>query len=146
MYNIYMNEHTKVSTFSYKNKCYHNGTKILFNGKCILNGNEVFLNNAIVSFMYSQDKYKYLKYNNNVYMCPCVNFETCVIKIVTDENKAPPIKDLAKEKEEFYWTDSMVVKTIWYVIIMLAATIFHDRIGIWILATVIWYFSTFKNK
>lgn len=142
MYNIYMNEHTKIGTFSYKNKCYHNGTKILFNGKCILNGNEVFLNNVIVSFMYSQGKYKYIKYNNNVYMCPWQSFEKSIVKIVTDENKAPPVK----AKEEFYWTDSMIAKTIWYVLIMLIATIFHERIGIWILATVVWYFSTFKNK
>lgn len=142
MYNIYMNEHTKVATFSYKNKIYHNGTKILFNGKCLLNDKEVFLNNIIVSFMYSQGKYRYVKDNNNIYMCPWLDFEKCIVKIVTDENKAPPVK----AKEEFYWTDSMVIKTIWYVIIMLAATIFHDRIGIWILATVVWYFSTFKNK
>ena len=142
MYNVYMNEHTKVGTFSYKNKWYHCGTKILFNGKCILNGKEVFLNNTIVNFMYSQGQYRYVKDDNNIYMCPRLDFEKCIVKIVVDENKAPP----AQEKEEFYWTDSMVTKTIWYVIIMLLATIFYDRIGIWIIATIVWYFSTFKNK
>lgn len=146
MYNIYMNKNTKVTTFSYNNQTYHNGTKVLFNGNCILNGSEAFLNNVVVKFMYSQGKYEYIEYNNNVYMCPWQNFEKSIVKIVTDENKAPPANNPIKEKEEIYWTDDMVTNTIWYVIIMLVATIFHERIGIWILATAIWYFSTFKHK
>ena len=42
--------------------------------------------------------------------------------------------------------DGMVVKTIWYVIIMLTAIIFNDSIGIWILATIVWYNSVFNKK
>jgi len=142
MYNMYMSQNTKLKSFVYNKKVYQSGTNFIYNGKCILDKKEIYLSNAVVTYMYHCGQYQYFKDDNNVYVCIWQDFENNIVQIVTEENKAPPVK----AKEEFYWTDSMVAKTIWYVIIMLVATVFHARIGIWILATVIWYFSTFKNK
>jgi hypothetical protein len=142
MYNAYMNENTKILGFVYKNKAYKSGTKVLYNGKCILNDEKIDLDNVVVSYMYSNGKYEYFQDDDNIYMCPLHNFEKYIVQIINNENITPP----NKETEELYWTDEMVTKTIWYVLVMLIGTIFYDRILIWIFATIIWYNSTFKKK
>ena len=69
------------------------------------------------------------------------DFEKSIVNIVVNENKMSQEK-----KNEIYWTDGMVAKTIWYIVIMLVAIVFKERIGIWIFATIVWYMSTFKSK
>lgn len=140
---MYLNPNAKWYSFNYKNKPYSSGTKLIYNGRCCLNENEIILNNKIVTYLYSQNNKTYFQDNSNIYTCPPWEFANKIVKIVVDTK---PIQTSIKQETEFYWTDSMVVKTIWYVIIMLAAIIFKDCIGIWILATIIWYNSVFKNK
>jgi len=137
-----MNKNTKILGFAYKNKVYNSKTKVLYNGKCILNEKEIVLNNAVVNYMYSDGRHEYFRDDNNIYMCHLGNFTKNIVSIVIDENKNLPIKTT----EEFYWTDEMVMKTIWYIIIMLLAIIFNERILIWIFATIVWYSSTFKKN
>jgi hypothetical protein len=132
----------KLGFFCWKNQPYYSGTTLVYKGKCFLEDKEIILNNEIVTFLYSK-QYAYFKDSNGViYTCPSWNFTYGIVYIINDPNKPKPI-----EKEpEFYWTDEMVTKTLWYIIIMLVATIFKDAIFIWIFATIIWYNSVFKNK
>jgi antibiotic biosynthesis monooxygenase (ABM) superfamily enzyme len=125
----------------YNGKAYDAGTKFIYTGRCMLNQEETFLDRAVVSFMYSCGLDKYFTDGNNVYSCQKNEFDLHIVSIIIDENKSPP-----NDKTEIYWTDSMVTKTIWYIVVMLAAVLFNERIGIWIFATIIWYNSMFNKK
>ncbi len=138
---MYFNPNAKWYSFTYKNKPYSSGTKLIYNGKCYLNHQEIILNNQIVTYLYNQNNETYFQDNNKIYTCPPWDFTKSIVSIVTDTKSTP-----VKQEPEFYWTDAMVTKTLWYIVIMLVAVIFKDCIGIWILATIIWYNSTFKQK
>lgn len=138
---MYYDPNVKWYSFTYKNKPYSSGTKLIYNGKCYLNKNEIVLNNQAVTYLYNQNGETYFQDNNKIYTCPSWEFAQRIITIVNDEKLT-----LVQEKTEIYWTNSMVTKTLWYIIIMLVAIIFKDCIGIWILATIVWYNSVFKNK
>lgn len=139
---MYFNPNAKYDSFTYKNELYYSGTKLIFNGKCFLGQNEIVLNNQMVTWLYNQGGNVYFSDNTNTYMCKQWDFDKRIVQMVIDTTASTT----TEQKAEFYWTDDMVTKTIWYIIIMLVAVIFNDRIGIWILATIIWYASTFKNK
>lgn len=132
----------KLYYFNYKKKYYNSGTQFIFNGKCLLNGNEVVLNNQVCEYLYTEKLLRYFKCNGNIYTCRWEEFEWKICGIIEDQIMQPQ----QKQEPVFYWTDDMVVKTIWYVIIMLLAIIFKDCIAIWIFATIIWYSSVFNNK
>ena len=136
------NSNGKYYQFNYKDKFYNSGTKFIFNGKCFLNGKEVVLDNQVCEYLYTEKLLRHFKCNGNIYTCKWEEFEWRIRGIVEDKIKQPQMQ----QETKFYWTDDMVTKTIWYIIIMFVATFFHDRIGIWILATIIWYTSTFKKK
>lgn len=138
---MYYNPNAKWCSFTYKDKPYSSGTKLIYNGKCYLNESEVILNNQIVTYLYNQNGKTYIKDGDKTYTCPSWEFTYKIVKIIVDANQPPVI-----QKTEFYWTDDMVSKTLWYIIIMLVAVIFKDCIGIWIFATIVWYNSVFKNK
>lgn len=131
----------RVGCFTFNNKVYQAGTKVIYSGPCILNDNAIMVNNLAVNFMYYDGMYVFCKNGNTIYKFLGSDFDKNIVMVVADGNKSPPVT-----KEEFYWTDDMVINTIWYVIIMIISSLFYDRIGLWILATVIWYFSTFKKK
>lgn len=133
------NYNIKLSNFVYKNHVYPSGTKLIYNGNCYLNGNKVYLNNEIVTWVSNQNDGVHLLKDNVIYTCPSWEFENRIVKIIID-------KKPVTQKTEFYWTNDMVAKTLWYIIIMLVAIIFKDCIGIWILATIVWYNSTFKKN
>ena len=137
------NLNARCDYFAYKREICHSGTKLVYNGKCHLNESEVILNNKLVTFLYCENGKDYFQDGNKIYTCPTWEFENRIVKIVKD---IKPIQEQLNIKTEFYWTDAMVTKTIWYVIIMLVAVIFNDCIGIWILATIVWYNSVFNNK
>ena len=140
-----MNSYTnyKYVNFLYKDQIYNSGTKLLFNGSCYINNEEINFNNEVVTWLYAQNGDEHLLYNGAVYTCPSWGFKNKIIKIVYD---TPTVIQSENPKKEVYWTDSMVAKTLWYIVIMLAATIFKDRIVIWIFATIIWFTSTFNNN
>lgn len=138
---MYFDPNVKWHSFTYKNKSYSSGTKLIYNGKCYLNEHETILNNKIITYLYNQNGKTHVQDNNKIYTCPSWEFTKRIVNIVVDTKPAP-----VKQETEFYWTDDMVVKTIWYAIIMLVAVIFKDCIGIWIFATIVWYNSTFKKK
>lgn len=132
----------KYYKFDYKHQFYDSGTKFIFNGKCLLNGKEVVLDHQVCEYLYTEKLMRYFKCNGNIYTCRWEDFDWRICGIVENKIASPQ----QKQETEFYWTDDMVVKTIWYVIIMLIAVIFKDCIGIWIFATIVWYNSTFKKK
>jgi hypothetical protein len=132
----------RLYNFDYKGRFYNSGTKFIFNGKCLLDGEEVVLNDAICEYLYTENLLRHFKYNENIYTCRWEDFEWRIRGVIEDKVEQPVVQ----QKTEIYWTDDMVTKTIWYVVIMLAATLFYCRIGLWILATIIWYTSTFKKK
>ena len=138
---MYINWDAKWYSFNYKNTPYPSGTKVVYNGRCCLNENEITLNNHVVTFLYDQGDKTYFKDNNNIYTCLLWEFSNHIVKIVVDKKPEPVV-----QKTEIYWTNDMVAKTLWYIVIMVVAIIFKDCIGIWILATIIWYNSTFKKK
>jgi hypothetical protein len=136
------NSDGKYYKFYYRNKFYEAGTKFIYNGSCLSDGKEVFLNNQVCEYLYVENLTTYFKCNENIYTCKWEEFKWHICGIIEEKIEPPPIM----QETVFYWTDEMVTKTIWYIVIMLAATIFYDRIGIWILATIVWYISTFKKK
>ena len=126
------------------NNVYHKGTKFKYTGLCHTENGDVTLNNATCTFLYADfDKY-YFDYNNEVYFCDknklAWNFRGFI-----QEYKAKPIQQQPTE-EWTEWTEDMIVKTMWYVLIMIVAILFKEVIGIWILATIVWYKSTFKKN
>lgn len=143
-YNMYSNESKKIcGCFAYKKELYYSGTKFIFTGFCFCNKERIFLSQAAVTYMYNKENYEYFKDDDNkVYMCHFVNFHKCIDCIVKEDL----IVTEKQDKTEFYWGDGDVTKTLWYVLIMLFATIFNERIWIWILATIVWYCSIFKKK
>jgi hypothetical protein len=132
----------RLYNFSYNGKFYGAGTKFIFNGRCLLNGREVFLDNQICEYLYTECLLRHFKHNENICTCRWEDFDWRIRGVVEDKVEQPTVQ----QKTEIYWTDDMVVKTIWYVMIMLVATIFYERVGIWIFATIVWYISTFKKK
>lgn len=138
---MYVPSNTVNYSFIYKKQSYPSGTNIVFNGKCFLEENEVILNNATVKWLYSIGCDEYFVDNENIYTCKSWDFRTRIVKIIAINNKQP----IVKMKKEIVWTDDMVTKTLWYIVIMLVAIIFNDRVLIWIFATLIWYGITFKN-
>lgn len=142
-YNKYFNENTKLNFFIYKDKSYPSGTKLIFTGYCILNQEKVFLSKKVLTFLYCKGSYDYLKDdNNNIYLCQLLDFEMFIRDVIHHEEKS----DVKQENTEFYWTDEDVAKTLWYIAIMLFATIFNDNVGIWIFATIVWGYSVFGKK
>ena len=134
---------SKSISFVYQNQIYNSGTKLLYNGNCYVDNQEINLNNQVVTWLYAQNGDEYLSFNGAIYTCPSWKFKNQIVKIVDDTTT---IIKSGNQKTEIYWTDSMVAKTLWYIIIMLAAVIFNGRVVIWILATIIWFTSTFNNK
>lgn len=139
---MYFSTHTKWDTFTYKNKSYVSGTKLIFNGKCFLNGKEITLNNNVVTWLYDQGGDTYFNDDNYTYTCKLWDFEKGIVQIINNTNTTTRVT----QTTEFYWTDDMVVKTMWYIIIMLFGVFFYDRIIIWIFATYVWYTSVFKKE
>lgn len=133
----------KLVNFVYKNHSYPSGTKLIYNGHCYLNNMEIYINNEIVTWLSNESDGVHLLKDGATYICPSWEFEKRIVKIIDDNSK---IQASDNKKTEIYWTDDMVAKTLWYIIVMLVAIIFKDCIGIWILATIVWYNSTFKNK
>lgn len=133
----------KLTSFVYKNDTHPSGTKLIYNGRCFINGKETELKNKIVTWLYNKDYDVYFSTNEVVYTCPCWEFKNHIVKIINDK---PHTFNNSKQKTEIYWTNDMVAKTLWYIVVMLAAVIFYDRIAIWIIATIVWYTSTFKKK
>ena len=142
-YNNYFKPSDKMNYFNFWNRQNETGTKFIFTGKCYVDGKEIELTNALCEFMHRDFKFiAYFKYNGMVCSCAEKDFIWGIRTLVIE----PKITVATQKTQEFYWTDDMIIKTIWYVIIMLVAVIFKECIGIWIFATIVWYRSVFKNK
>lgn len=147
---MYFNPNTKWNYFTYKKETYLSGTNLIYNGECLLNEKVIMLNNVPVIWLYSQNGKDYFTNNGLIYTCPSweLNYRIVRIvpKVIIEETKTENRQYITKQNNEIYWTESMVTKTLWYIIIMLVAVFFNERIGIWIFATILWYTSTFKKK
>lgn len=122
--------------------CYgihYSGTKFIYKGKCMIDGKTIYLDKKICVFLFHQ-KYYYFEVDGKVAHCDRLNHYN-VYGILPPDNK-----NQMQEKREFYWTDDIVINTIWYIIAMLISTLFRDRIGLWLLITWIYYDATFRKK
>jgi hypothetical protein len=160
--------------FKYNNNIYNEYTKLIFRGNAkesydktiFIDNEELMFINRVCAGGYQNSIY--FIYNNKYYYCEEIDFLNGIVAIGTtyeskkhlpqkekvlakakkDEKYAPPNKEYyipSTKEKKIIWDDWMVAKTIWYIIVMLAAVIFNDRIGIWIIATWIWWSTTIKN-
>ena len=152
--------------FVYNDVLYNKGTKVKFTG-IIEKYHNIVLNfvEEEIEFLRLQQNAccvweAYIKYKDEVYWCTEKEFIDGIVSIGIPINQNRYKRqedqkqiDTAKEyyttyeekPKEIIWDDWMVAKTLWYIFIMALATIFHGRIGIWILATYIWYTTTIQN-
>lgn len=143
---MYINS-SRYDGFIYNNISYHSGTKAIFNGKCFADKTEMTLINQPIVYLYTEKTNVYFQHNDIVYHCNSWDFKNRIVKIIVDTNIPTTTTTMTTNKTEvFYWTDDMITKTMWYVVIMIVATLFHARVALWILVTIIWYTSTFKNN
>lgn len=130
----------KIYNFWYKNKQYHSGTEFIYSGYCQLNGKEVMLKRQRCIYLYCENyQTVYFRSNANIYTDDAFYFSYGIEQII-------PVENSVTNEQLYYFTDDMFVNTIWYIVVMLVATIFNDRIAIWIFATTIYYLTTFHKK
>ena len=127
----------KLGYFVYNNKTYNAGTEFIYSGECEANGQKTFLSNQHCKFLYSQDK-SYFQVGDTICSCHTFNFTQNLVSVI--EYVQP------QEKQKFYFTDDEIIKTVWYILLMLVATLFQDRVGLWILLTIIYITTTFCNR
>jgi hypothetical protein len=123
----------------YNNKSYRTGTEIIYNGKCKMNGETIFLNNQKCKFLYLYDQY-YLKVNETTCACDIIDFNKNIVAIVDSAKK-----EEEEEKQNLYFTDDMIVITFWYIAAMIVGILFKDRLTLWLLSTIL-YVSYIRRK
>lgn len=123
----------------YGGRIYPKGTEFIYNGECLLNGTKVRFDNTHCTFLYRVKNQHYFQHKGQIYMSEDVRFPYCIVKIIPPPPEQQP-------KQEFIFTDEMLVNTIWYILIMLVAIMFKARWVIWICGTFIYYMTTFYNK
>ena len=127
--------------FLYNQKFYPSKTKFIYTGMGYTTIKVKKFTNAEIEWCFYENMKFYFKYEGELYHCPCEQFKEGIVGLIQSEQT-----DDTQKKKEVVWTDGMVAATIWYVIIMLFATIFNDRIGIWIISTIVWRGYINKNK
>lgn len=128
----------RLGFFVYKDKTYYAGTEFVYNGTCFVNGQPFFLENQRCKFLYSEEK-TYFQAIDTICCCNTFEFNDRIVAII---EHAPPQNPTKK----FYLADDAMVKTLWYVFLMLVATLFNDRVGLWLLITLIYVTNTFRKK
>ena len=129
----------KTDFLYYNKKYYPIGTEFIYDGKCELNGEKVILNNQKCKFLYCFNGYYCcFQSGENIYKTDLFKYRDCIKQILLPEPK--------KKKSEFYFTDEMVISTIWYIIIMFAGVFFKDRIGLWGLITCVYAVYILEEK
>lgn len=154
---------TTYEFFKFNGNTYKRGTKVKFTGRIEKAPRiEIDLVEEEIIFLFTKRLYQfvwstYVEYKDVVYWLKDSDFIDGIVAVGVqeDNNKNPNVKQIDSTKEyytvyeekqkEIIWDDWMVAKTLWYIVIMLFATIFYGRVGIWILATVIWWNTTIKN-
>lgn len=133
----------KEKYFVYKGKKYNSGTIIIIRWGCtfsrtVMNAQATFIEHDLLNDQYVVEVYgkEHLYSEKQFYSVLCM---------VVANNKV----DTAKEPKEYkirneLSIDGLLIAWIWYIFIMVVGAIFYDRIGIWILASVI--FFNYRNK
>ena len=125
--------------FPYKKNYYPKGTEFIYDGECELNGEKVYIHNQKCTFIHCiNGNIVCFQTGNNTYQADLFYCSNNVKQILSHMEPQP--------KQEFYFTDDMVIKTVWYVFLMLIATLFHERIGLWIFLTLVYVTSTFLKR
>jgi hypothetical protein len=138
----------KQSYFIYKGDKYYSGTTIEINKyDPIFNKNNKI--NAIFSHITGDNKYV-VKVNNNVFVYTENDFFKILISVINKieaKNDTYEILNAKDKKHKFadeLNIEGMPIAWIWYIFIIAIGTIFNGRIGIWIIASII--FFNYRNK
>lgn len=140
--------------FVYKDVKYYSGTEILIKQNDVITGR---LCNKKATFLYHNTEWNTYAFKINGHTCvyPQKDFFNVFVGVtdcITHEQDATDIMNrhvciqnhnkytLSKELN----IDGLFIAWTWYIFIMLAAIFFNARIGIWLLASVI--FFNYRNK
>lgn len=133
----------KEKYFIYKGKRYNSGTTIVIWWTCsyiksVMRTSATFVEHDLSNDQYVVDIYgkKYFYSKDHFFSVLC----TVVDKEETNAPKAAKSHTFTDELN----IDGLLIAWIWYVFIMAIGVIFYDRIGIWILASVV--FFNYRNK
>ena len=135
----------KQNYFMYNGKKYDSGTDIIIKWCCpivknVLNADATFIDYDTETKLYTVDiygsRYTYSESNFFASLCCVLSKQTRTIQV----NQYTPNYTFVNELN----IDGMLIAWFWYIFIMLMAMIFYDRIGIWILASIV--FFNYRNK
>ena len=136
-----------VNYFVYNNIRYYSGTivKLKHNNSTAKNFMEC---NATFMYVNRNLNRIVVKINDCTYQYPYEDFQKRIIGItkyvnISDATEICPQKRKCTFADEIN-IDGLLIAWMWYICIMAVATIFYDRIGIWILTSVI--FFHYRNK
>lgn len=132
--------------FIYNGEKYPSGTIIKINSMGTKIEDAVFL-------YYKTDINKYfVQVGSCTHICPKKLFDAILVEVtdkintnVLNNYRYPTeTRNVSRTFKDELEIDGMLNAWIWYVVIMLVATIFNDRIGIWIFASIV--FFTYRRK
>lgn len=133
----------KENYFIYKGNKYNSGTMIIIRYACnisrtIINTQATFIEHDLKNQRYVVEIYgkQYFYSEEQFYSVLCT---------IVDNNKNKVYEELKEcNFRDELSIDGLLIAWIWYIFIMLVGVIFYDRMGIWILASLI--FFKYRNK
>ena len=141
----------KQDYFVYHDKIYNFGTMLKVRQLDFINNNPYEVDAMFICY-HPNTRHYVIKINN----CICHYTEDMFYKILVDVSdksdvsyvKHPLYENSKHNKKTTLWdelnVDGMLVAWIWYIFIMVVATIFVARLGIWIIASII--FFAYRDK
>lgn len=132
--------------FVYNGKRYNSGTIIVI--KWCNNITRTVLNTRATFIDYNTERKEYtVEVYGNKYVYTEDKFLKVLCNVVDADDKING--NIQSEQKRYTFTDELnidglLIAWIWYIFIMVVGIIFHDRIGIWILTSVI--FFNYRDK
>lgn len=133
----------KENYFIYKGKQYNSGTIIVIRWFCYISCSMINTRATFIEHDLSNDQYVVEVYGEQ-YFYSEERFYNILCSVV-DNNivNVPKVPKECKFSDELN-IDGLLIAWTWYIFIMVVGIIFYDRIGIWILASAI--FFNYRNK
>ena len=125
---------------------YDTGTMIRIKQFNYVTGKLYEIDAKFISYDFENNKYE-LEINNIIKKYSKNDFDRMLCGIVVENNNEYRSYQLVQRNKTFkdeLDVDGLLFAWMWYIFIMAIATIFYERIGIWILASII--FFNYRNK